>query len=152
MDDQIVFSFPLNTSSLHLHGKIQKHMNPDKQDFTMDLTDIRSFCAELPGSLEDFPFDETTLVFKVGKKMYALAPTTGSLRLNLKCDPDEAQRLRETYPFVLPGYHMHKRHWNTILVEDCTDDALVYGWIQTSYDLVFASLTRKERDALRKDR
>lgn len=114
----------------------------------MDLTDIRTFCAGLNGSWEDFPFDDTTLVFKVCRKMYALAPVQGELRINLKCDPDIAEKLREEYDYVIPGYHMNKRHWNTIIIDSKADEARVKEWIQTSYNLVLASLSRKEREEL----
>ncbi len=111
----------------------------------MDLTDIRSFCAALKGSWEDFPFDDTTLVIKTGKKMYCLAPTTGPLRINVKCDPHNAVSLREEYPFVVPGYHMSKRHWNTVLLDGDVPQELVYSWIEDSYKLVIASMSGKER-------
>ncbi|MFW5808090.1 MAG: MmcQ/YjbR family DNA-binding protein [Spirochaetota bacterium] len=112
----------------------------------MDLTDIRTYCASLPGSWEDFPFDDTTLVFKVEKKMYALSPTTGGMYINLKCDPDRAAALRDEYDFVSEGYHMNKRHWNTVKITPSVPDHLLKEWIHDSYTLVIESMSKRERD------
>jgi predicted DNA-binding protein (MmcQ/YjbR family) len=90
------------------------------------------------------PFDDTTLVFKAGGKMFALMALDNK-RLNLKCSPDTAIELRERYPFVSAGYHMNKKHWNTIAISDAVPDALVCQWIEDSYKLVVQSLTKKQQ-------
>ena len=96
---------------------------------------------------EHFPFDEDTLVFKVGGKMFALSSLkeweNGKPSLNLKCDPDWAQELRGQYDEIQPGYHMSKIHWNTIAVNSEISDTFVKELIDHSYDLVFKSLTKK---------
>ena len=119
----------------------------------MDIADIRLYCSQKPGSWEDFPFDETTLVIKTGSKMYALIPLTNNpVKINLKCDPDRSLQLREEYPSITEGYHMNKRHWNTVTTsgESTHDvsDNMLKELIDHSYDLVFASLTKKEKLAI----
>ncbi len=113
----------------------------------MNIEEIRDYCLSKPGTEESFPFDETTLVFKVGGKMFALL-SLDEANMNLKCDPEEAVRLRERYSFVVAGYHMNKKHWNTIL--DCTQPPahLVRRWIDQSYQRVFEKLPRKIRDTI----
>lgn len=113
----------------------------------MNVEEIRSYCLSKPGTEEGFPFDETTLVFKVGGKMYALL-SLDEANLNLKCEPGEAIRLREQYPFVVPGYHMNKKHWNTVM--DCRRRPahLIRHWIDRSYQLVYERLPRKIRESL----
>ena len=90
----------------------------------------------LPGTSEHFPFDETTLVFKVNSKMFALTDLEGPLSVNLKCDPELAIDLREHYPSVKPGYHMNKKHWNTIEIDGSLSDKLIIEWIDHSYKLI----------------
>jgi len=102
----------------------------------MDIEKVRLYCLEKPEVTEGFPFDDTTLVFKVKNKMFALLNLEGKLSINLKCDPEKAIELREHYPYVLPGYHMNKKHWNTVLLDQITDDALIRSWIDDSYALV----------------
>ena len=102
----------------------------------MDIEKVRLYCLEKPEVTEGFPFDDTTLVFKVKNKMFALLNLKGKLSINLKCDPEKAIELREHYPYVLPGYHMNKKHWNTVLLDQITDDALIRSWIDDSYALV----------------
>ncbi|MDA3900276.1 MAG: MmcQ/YjbR family DNA-binding protein [Spirochaetes bacterium] len=98
-----------------------------------------------PGSVEDFPFDNKTLVFKVGSKMFGLISLDKDpLRINLKCDPDRAIILREKTTGIEPGFHMNKRHWNTVTA-DIVPEKLLFELIDHSYDLVFKSLTKKER-------
>jgi len=112
----------------------------------MDIVEIREFCLTLPGTDESLPFDETTLVFKVGGKIFALLSLEGELYLNLKCDPELATQLREEYPFVRPGYHMNKRHWNTIDLTTHAKPSLIKGWIEHSYMLVYNSLPKAKRE------
>jgi len=112
----------------------------------MDLEQLRRYLKAKPGAVEDFPFDLVTLVAKVGGKMFALVGTDEMpLRLNLKCDPLKAEVLREYYPAVLPGYHMNKRHWNTVVLDGTMPDADVRAMIDESYDLVVKGLPKAKR-------
>jgi len=114
----------------------------------MDLETFRNYCLSLPGVTEGFPFGETTLVFKVGGKIFALADAELFASVNLKCDPELAIELRERYPAVLPGYHMNKKHWNTVQNDGSIPAKLLLEWAKHSYDLVLASLPGKVRQAL----
>jgi predicted DNA-binding protein (MmcQ/YjbR family) len=106
-------------------------------------------CRRLPGSSEQFPFGESTPVFKVGGKIFAIVSTDGqSSSVSLKCDPGYAVALREQYPAVTAGYHLNKRHWNTVLLDGSVPDHALDEWIRDSYDLVVASLTRAQQAAL----
>jgi len=113
----------------------------------MNLETYYEYCFSKKGVTEHFPFDEDTLVFKVGEKMFALSSLLqwekGTPSVNLKCDPERAQELRAEYDAIEPGYHMSKVHWNTIAVNQDTPDALLKELIDHSYDLVFKSLTKK---------
>lgn len=91
---------------------------------------------------EEFPFGEDTLVFKVMGKIFALTDVELFESINLKCDPEKAVQLREEYPAVVPGYHMNKKHWNTVLMNEGLADRAIGGWIDDSYDLVVASLNK----------
>ncbi|MEW1891524.1 MULTISPECIES: MmcQ/YjbR family DNA-binding protein [unclassified Streptomyces] len=111
---------------------------------------LRAFCLSFNASAEEFPFGPEASVFKVLGKMFALSALDGRpLTVNLKCDPDEAVRLREEYEAVVPGWHMNKRHWNTVTVAGLPD-AKLRELIEDSYDLVVAGLPKAER--LRLDR
>lgn len=103
----------------------------------MTVDDIRDYCLNKPGTTEGFPFGDSALVFKRDGKVYAILSLTDAPPwINLKCDPDRALQLRDEYDFVEPGYHMNKRHWNTVrLVPELSDD-LLRGWIDHSYELV----------------
>lgn len=114
----------------------------------MDLNDILEFCSTLKGTEETFPFDKTTLVFKVMGKMYALIDINESNTINLKCDPEMAVELRERYEEIQPGWHMNKTHWNTVNLRGNLKDAMIREMIVNSYDLVVKSLTKKLRDEL----
>ena len=113
----------------------------------MNLQSYYEYCLSKKGVTEHFPFDEDTLVFKVGGKMFALASLSewekGSPSMNLKCDPDRAEELRAQYDDIQPGYHMSKIHWNTIAVNRDVPDSLIRELIEHSYELVFKSLTKK---------
>lgn len=101
------------------------------------------------GVTEEFPFDNDTLVFKVMGKMFALTNVSNFYSINLKCDPEQAIALRETYEAVLPGYHMNKKHWNTVQMDGTLPDKLVLSWIDKSYQLVASSLTKTQKTALK---
>ncbi len=97
---------------------------------------------------ESFPFDETTLVFKIMGKMFVLLNLDDDPSMNLKCDPEEAITLRESYEAVLPGYHMNKTHWNTVLLNGSIPSSLLKKWIDDSYDLVVKKLPRSSKEQL----
>jgi len=115
----------------------------------MDLAQFREYCLSKPRATEGTPFGPDVLVFKVRGKMFALAaleevPTT----VNLKCDPDFALELRDRYEQIQPGYHMNKKHWNTVEIESGIPDAEVREMIDHSYELVTQSLSKAERKKL----
>jgi predicted DNA-binding protein (MmcQ/YjbR family) len=112
----------------------------------MFLDDVRNHCLRKIGVTEGFPFDQKTLVFKVFGKMFALMDVDVFDSLNLKCEPEKALELRESFQGVQPGYHMNKKHWNTVFLNDDVSDMLVIELIDHSYDLVYASLPKKLRD------
>ena len=103
----------------------------------MNIEELRDFALSLKDSTEGFPFGEDTLVFKVNGKVFLLTSLTSSpLSFNVKCDPDEAIELREQYASILPGYHMNKKHWNTILVDGTLTKKQLKKFIEDSYLLV----------------
>ena len=114
----------------------------------MNIEEIRAYCLSKKEVIEGLPFGDDTLVFKVKNKMFALMNLDGELRVNLKCDPDEAMRLRETYSAVLPGYHMNKKLWNTIVMDNSITGELLKTWIDDSYRLVVRTLPVKDREGL----
>lgn len=112
----------------------------------MDLASVCALCQELPGAVEDTPFGPDVLVFKVGGKLFALTdPQDHPPRVNLKCNPGRAEELREEYEGIVPGYHMNKKHWNTVILDGSLPPALVRDLVQHSYDLVLASLPAAKR-------
>jgi predicted DNA-binding protein (MmcQ/YjbR family) len=111
----------------------------------MNIEELREYCISKKGVTESLPFDETTLVFKVLGKMFALTDTEDDFSINLKCDPEKAVELRERYPMVHPGYHMNKKHWITITIDDSISDELLKEWIDDSYVLVAKTLNKKNR-------
>jgi predicted DNA-binding protein (MmcQ/YjbR family) len=115
----------------------------------MTLDAFRSHCLRKPGFSEDLPFGPETLVFRVAGKIFALMDVDTFVSVNLKCDPERAVDLRERYPGITPGYHMNKKHWNTVLADGSVPDRLVLELADHSYDLVRASLPKKLRDGLR---
>jgi predicted DNA-binding protein (MmcQ/YjbR family) len=102
----------------------------------MDIVTLRDYCISKKGAEESFPFGEETLVFKVAGKIFALVNLESELSINLKCDPAFALELRERYSSVIPGYHMNKKHWNTINLDGTVPDREVFSWIDHSYDLI----------------
>lgn len=101
----------------------------------MNIESLREYCIKKAGVTESFPFDDETLVFKVKGKIFALVNLEGDLSVNLKCDPSRALELRERYPSVTPGYHMNKKHWNTVMIDGSVNDKEVFSWIDHSYEL-----------------
>ena len=111
----------------------------------MDIESFRNYCLSLPDTTEEFPFGPDTIVFKVGGKIFALAGIENFGSINLKCDPELVTELRERYPAVQPGYHMNKKHWNTIIMDHTIADSMIREWIKNSYDQVFAKLPGKKK-------
>jgi predicted DNA-binding protein (MmcQ/YjbR family) len=110
---------------------------------------LRRRCLALPGATEEFPFGPETSVFKVGGKIFAISGLEGQpLTVAVKCDPGLAEQLRASYAAIIPGYHLNKRHWNTIVLDGSVPDAMVRDMIEDSYDLVVSALPRAAREAL----
>ena len=117
----------------------------------MDIEQLRDYCLLKQGVEETLPFGPDTLVYKVGGKMFLLVGLYDEdLRFNVKCDPNKAIELRERFPCVLPGYHMNKKHWNTIIVDGSVSGKQLKEWIDDSYHLIIDSLPKKLRDELKK--
>jgi predicted DNA-binding protein (MmcQ/YjbR family) len=115
----------------------------------MNPAQLRAHCLSFTGTEETFPFGPETSVFKVAGKMFALTQLAAeSLRVSLKCEPELAEALRATHPAVLPGYHLNKRHWNTVIVDGSLPDQAVRDMIEDSYDLVVSKLPPARRRAL----
>jgi len=109
-------------------------------DRSMNIEILREYCINKPQATEGFPFGEDTLVFKFKGKIFALANLDGDLSVNLKCEPWFALELREKYHAVTPGYHMNKKHWNTIILDGSVPDKEVFSWIDHSYNLIDGKL------------
>jgi len=115
----------------------------------MKLAALKKYLAAKPGAAEDYPFGENALVYKVRGKMFALVlENSDPLTMNLKCAPDEAEMIRNMYPAVAPGYHMNKRHWNTVTLDGTIDTETIHGMIDDSYDLVVKGLPKAVREEL----
>ncbi|MES2763873.1 MAG: MmcQ/YjbR family DNA-binding protein [Bacteroidota bacterium] len=115
----------------------------------MHLDELRNYCLIKKGVEETMPFGNETLVFKVMSKMFLLTGIESQpVEFNVKCDPEKAIELREKYPCVLPGYHMNKQHWNTIICDGSVSRKQIQEWIDESYNLVVSSLTKKLRAEL----
>ena len=119
----------------------------------MNIEQLHQYCISQKGVTEHFPFDEVTLVFKVMGKMFALVGLqkweNGEQKINLKCDPEWSEELRASYDSISPGYHMNKKHWNTITVNADVTDALLCELIDHSYDIVVQKLTKKLKQELK---
>lgn len=112
----------------------------------MHIESLREYCLSKPDTEETFPFGPDILVYKVNGKIYLLAGLDEQpARFNVKCDPDKAIELRDEYTAVLPGYHMNKKHWNTIILDGSISDRLIKEWIDHSYELVNKAASRKKR-------
>ena len=115
----------------------------------MNVEIFRNYCLGKTGAEESFPFGEDTLVFKVMNKMFALLPLQNEIpRVNLKANPDWSEELRESYPQIYGAYHMNKKHWNSVEIENGVDDALIIKMVDHSYDLVVAKLPQKLKKEL----
>ena len=115
----------------------------------MNIEEYRIYCLSKPGTNESFPFDENVLVFKVMGKMFALTNVNAeSFTINLKCDPERAIALRDEYEEVQPGYHMSKKHWNTLDMEGLLPAKLKLDLIDHSYELIVKSLTKAQKTEL----
>jgi predicted DNA-binding protein (MmcQ/YjbR family) len=115
----------------------------------MDPADLRAWCLRQPGAVEDFPFGPETSVFKVGGKMFALSALDRTpLEVSVKCEPELAVGLRDSYPAIRPGYHLNKRHWNTLTLDGSLSDQFVRDLVQDSYDLIASALPQRVRAQL----
>ena len=115
----------------------------------MNKKKVRSYCLTLPQTKEDYPFGPDFQVFKIKNKLFALMTTReGVERVNLKCDPEEAIILREIFEDVIPGYHMNKAHWNTVILSGSIPDGEIKGMIDRSYCLVVKKLKKLDRESL----
>ena len=111
----------------------------------MNIEEIRDYCLAKPGVTEDMPFGEDTLVFRVGEKLFLLTSLSQGDRFNVKCDPERAIELREQHTEIQPGYHMNKKHWNTVYTNGDLSRRQICDMIDHSYDLVLKSLPKNIR-------
>lgn len=114
----------------------------------MHIEEYRDYCLNKKGVVESMPFGPSALVFKVMDKVFTIGDLELFVSFNVKCDPDLAVQLREEFEGVIPGFHMNKKHWNTILMDDTIPDQKAKEWIDHSYELVVASLTKKAKEEL----
>src|SRR5690554_1217963 len=114
----------------------------------MNIEEYYHFCRSLPGTTEDFPFGKDTLIFKVMGKMFALTDIEKFESINLKCDPMEALELRAVHEEIKPGYHMNKKHWNTVQTQGSLGDDFIKKLIKDSYNLVVSKLPKKDQKLL----
>jgi len=119
----------------------------------MNLEELREYCISKKGVEETLPFGPETLVFKVMGKAFLLTGFENNpVQFNVKCNPEKAIELREQFSCVLPGYHMNKKHWNTIIVDGTATNNFLEEWISDSYNLVVEGLTKKEKETLKINR
>jgi len=111
----------------------------------MNIEELRDYCISKPAVTESFPFDENTLVFKVAGKMFLLTDLVDAFSMNIKNTPEKVIELREQYPSVLPGYHMNKTHWITVMIDGTIADVLLKQWIDEAYNLIISGFSRKEK-------
>jgi predicted DNA-binding protein (MmcQ/YjbR family) len=116
----------------------------------MDMEELRGWCLQKPGVEEGFPFGESVLVFKVAGKIFLLADLAEGNSFNVKCDPDLAVELRERHEEVTPGYHMNKRHWNTVRIDGGLKTREIREMIDHSYEIVVKALPKKVREEIRR--
>lgn len=115
----------------------------------MNIEEIRKYCLEKKGVTEGFPFGETALVFKVSGKIFCMADLEGELSVNLKNKPEKNLELREMYAAIGPGYHMNKKHWNTVEINDSIPDPIIKQLIDQSYELVVMGLSQIKQKELK---
>lgn len=116
----------------------------------MNIEQIREYCLSLNGVTEDMPFGDDTLVFRVMNKIFALVNLDGESRINLKCEPGRAISLREEFSAIIPGYHMNKMHWNTLIMNGTLKKDMVTELISHSYDLIIESLPKSKKEELKR--
>ena len=114
----------------------------------MNIEEIREYCLSLKGTNESFPFNETTLVFKALTKMYCLL-SLDEKQINIKVKPEEVIRLQEEHKGIIPAYHMNKKHWISVVLNDCTNTSFIKNLIQESYQLVILGMTKKDKQKLK---
>ena len=114
----------------------------------MNIESLRNYCLNLKGVTESFPFGDDTLVFKIVNKVFLLASLTEPSSFNVKCDPEKAIQLRESFSEVIPGYHMNKKHWNTVYYNGSLSDKQLIEMIDHSYKLVLKSLPKKQQEEI----
>lgn len=114
----------------------------------MNIEELREYCLQKPGTTEGLPFGEDTLVFKVGEKIFLLTSLSASSRFNVKCDPEKAIELREEFDEVRPGFHMNKKHWNTVHMDGRLTIKQLHTMIDHSYDLILNSLPKKIQEEI----
>ena len=115
----------------------------------MHIETLREYCLSKKAVTEDFPFGETTLVFRVKEKIFLLVALDAEpLQFNAKCNPEKAIELREEYDAIKPGYHMNKKHWNTVIIDGSLSAILIKEMIDDSYNLIVQSLPKKLREDL----
>jgi predicted DNA-binding protein (MmcQ/YjbR family) len=115
----------------------------------MDFQSLNKYLLSKQGTTYDYPFDEEVRVYRIAEKIFALTSDTHPLKINLKCDPIYALELRSIYEGITAGYHMNKKHWNTVILEESdVDDETLKELIDHSYDLIYQALPKKKREAL----
>jgi predicted DNA-binding protein (MmcQ/YjbR family) len=120
-----------------------------KKSLSMHIEELREYCLKKKAVAESFPFGDQTLVFKVAGKMFLLASLEANpIQFNAKCNPAKAIDLRERYSCVIPGYHMNKAHWNTIVCDGSVSKKIIFSWIDDSYQLIVDSLPKKVKDEI----
>lgn len=117
----------------------------------MNIEDLRQYCLTKKGATESFPFDETTLVFKVMNKMFAVTDLEDDLAVVIKSDPEKIVAMREQYPAVQPARYFDKRHWTLVRIDGSIDPSLIRQWIDDSYGLIVSKLPKKDQKTLNND-
>lgn len=116
----------------------------------MNIENFRKYCLSLKAAEEKMPFGEDVLVFYVKGKIFCLVSIDSFEQISVKCDPDKAVDLRDRYSAVIPGYHLNKKHWNTIRMDGSVSDRLITEWVRDSYNLVIKKLPKRVREELNK--
>ncbi|HNP24597.1 MAG TPA: MmcQ/YjbR family DNA-binding protein [Panacibacter sp.] len=141
-------SYPFNRCAILFSQNIVANFSIPNSD-AMNIESLRDYCLSKPAATEGFPFGEDTLVFKVMEKIFLLVSLSSNpLQFNAKADPEKAIELREQFAAIIPGYHMNKKHWNTVIADGSLSNVLLKEIISDSYNLVVKSLPKKDRDAL----